>query len=179
MMHRFGTCAAALLFSLATAPLAAQQTDTMPKDKDAMMKDKDAMAKDKDAMAKDGMMKQEGAMAMAPHGTFAGAEGHRAKGSYEVATTGGKTQLKLGRDFSVEKGPDVHVVLSPGAKVPATGALYLGKLSRFDGAQTFDVPAGTNLGSFTHVVLWCKKYSVAMGTAPLAAGDAMMDKMEK
>jgi len=165
MAHRWDISVVALFFGLAVAPLAAQQTD--------------AMGKDKDAMAKDGMMKDHDAMAMAPHGTFAGAEGHKAKGSYEIATAGGKTQLRLGRDFSVEKGPDVYVVLSPGAKVPTQGALFLGKLTRFDGAQTFDLPAGTDLGAFTHVVLWCKKYSVPMGTAALTAGGAMMDKMDK
>lgn len=151
MTCRFHISAVALVISLAATPLAAQET----------------MTKEKDAMA------------MAPHGTFAGAEGHKAKGSYEIATAEGKTQLKLGSDFSVEKGPDVYVVLSPAAKVPAKGALFLGKLTRFDGAQAFDVPAGTDLGGYTHVVLWCRKYSVAMGTASLAAGGAMMDKMDK
>jgi pentapeptide MXKDX repeat protein len=165
MTGRFGISAVALLLSLSVAPLAGQQTDTMAKE---------GMAKE--GMAKDGMMNDHDAMAMAPHGSFAGAEGHRAKGSYEMATAGGKTQLKLGADFSVEKGPDVHVVLSPAAKVPAKGSLFLGKLTRFEGAQTFDVPAGTDLGKYTHVVLWCRKYSVAMGTAPLAAGGEMMDK---
>jgi hypothetical protein len=154
--RRFHIAAAAWLLSLAAAPLAAQT--------DAMSKDKDAMAMHKDEMA------------TAPQGTFAGAEGHEAKGSYEIATAGGKTRLMLGEDFSVEKGPDVHVVLSPAARVPEKGALFLGKIARFDGAQAFDVPAGTDLGGYTHVVLWCRKYSVAMGTAPLAAGGAMMDK---
>jgi hypothetical protein len=32
---------------------------------------------------------------------------------------------------------------------------------------------------FTHVVLWCKKYSVPMGVAALAARDGMMkERME-
>lgn len=163
MTFRFGISVVALLIGLAVTPLAAQDT----------------MAKDKDAMAKDAMMKDHGAMAMAPHGTFAGAEGHRARGSYEIVTADGATQLKLGSDFSVEKGPDVYVVLSPAAKVPAKGALFLGKLKHFDGAQAFEVPAGTDLGGFTHVVIWCKKYSVPMGTATLAAGSGMMDKVKK
>jgi len=148
MRNGFRIFAAAWLVGLAAAPLLAQETDSMAKDKGAM----------------------------APHGTFVGAEGHTAKGAYEIATAGGKTELKLGSDFSVEKGPDVYVVLSPAAKVPAKGALYLGKLSRFDGAQAFPVPAGTDLGAYTHVVLWCKKYSVAMGIASLAGGGAMMDQ---
>jgi hypothetical protein len=95
---------------LCAAPLAAQQTDAMGKD----------------AMAKD-------AMAMAPHGTFSGAEGHKAKGSYDVVTSNGKTELKLGKDFALERGPDVYVVLSPSERVPAQGSLYLGKLTRFSG----------------------------------------------
>jgi Electron transfer DM13 len=92
----------------------------------------------------------------------------------KIATAGGKTQLKLGSDFSIAKGPDVYVVLSPGDRVPPKGAVYLGKLTRFSGAATFDVPPGTDLSTFTHVVLWCKKCSVPMGTASLAAGDGMM-----
>jgi hypothetical protein len=54
--------------------------------------------------------------------------------------------------------------------VPANRAIYLGKLKRFSGAAAFDVPPGTDLSKFTHVVLWCKKYSVPMGAAALAAG---------
>lgn len=146
----------AMTFSLlCAAPLAAQQTDAMGKD----------------AMGKD-------AMAMAPHGTFSGAEGHRANGSYEVVTSSGKTELKLGKDFSLERGPDVYVVLSPSERVPAQGALYLGKVTRFKGEQSFAVPDGTDLGDYSYVVLWCKKYSVPMGTAALGSG-GMMDKMNR
>ncbi|HEU5169679.1 MAG TPA: DM13 domain-containing protein [Gemmatimonadales bacterium] len=149
MTYRFGIAAAGLAFVLAGAPLAAQERDA--------------------AMGQDAMMKP-------PQGTFAGAEGHRANGSYQITTAGGRTRLELGADFSVEKGPDVYVVLSPTEGVPAQGAVFLGRLRRFDGAQAFDLPAGTDLGGFSHVVLWCKKYSVAMGTAPLATADAMMAK---
>jgi hypothetical protein len=148
----------------------------MTKEKDTMSKDSGAMMDSKEGMKNEGMMKDP--EAMAPHGTFAGADGHKAKGSYEIVRTGDKTQLKLGSDFSVDKGPDVYVVLSPGARVPASGAFYLGKLKQFSGAATFDIPPGTDLAQFTHVVLWCKKYSVPMGTAALAAGDHM-DTMEK
>lgn len=139
----------AVTFSLlCAAPLAAQQTEAMGKD----------------------------AMAIAPHGSFSGAEGHRAKGSYEFVTSKGKTQLKLGKDFFLERGPDVYVVLSPSERVPAQGALYLGKLTRFRGEQSFAVPDGTDLSHYSYVVLWCKKYSVPMGTAALGSG-GMMDKM--
>ena len=66
---------------------------------------------------------------------------------------------------------DVHVVLSPTGPVPAKGALFLGKLKRFEGTQWFDLPPGIDLSRFSHVVLWSRKTSVAIGHAPLSAGD--------
>jgi len=181
MSRRFHFGLLALLVG-AAAPLAAQQDrmqhDEMKKDtmdRDAMAKDgmaKDGMAKD--GMAKDGMAMDHGMM-MLPHGTFAGAEGHKAGGSFALAREGDQTLLRLGDDFRVEKGPDVYVALSAGPR-PSAGAVFLGKLSKFSGAQVFDVPAGTDLKAFTHVVLWSKKDNVAFGTASLAVGDAMMHK---
>ena len=186
MSHRIHFGLVALLVG-AAAPLAAQQDrmahDQMKHDtmgQDAMGKDamgKDGMAKDgmaKDGMAKDGMAMEHG-MAMLPHGAFAGAEGHKAAGSFALVKEGDQTVLKLGDDFRAEKGPDVYLVLSNGPKV-STGAVFLGKLSKLSGAQVFAVPPGTDLGAFTHVVLWSKKDNVAFGAASLAAGDAMMHK---
>lgn len=174
-----------LAFALGIAtPVMAQSGESeqgeMSKDGQMM---KDSMAKD--SMAKDGaMMKEDGAMtkddamakdkmAMAPHGVFTAAEGHKASGKVEVVTANGKSQLRLGNDFSMERGPDVYVVLSPAAAMAKSGTTRLGKVKRFSGAQTFDIPAGTDLSAATHVVLWCKKYNVLMGTAALATGDAM------
>jgi len=153
MTKRFGWMAV-MCSVLVAGPVAAQHTD---------------------AMAKDAMHDPDG-MAMAPHGKFTGAEGHKAAGTYEIVTMEGRTELKLGKDFLVERGPDVYVVLSPSERVPAQGALYLGKLSRFSGEQSYAVPSGTDLSGYSHVVLWCRKYSVPMGTAALGSG-AMMDKM--
>jgi hypothetical protein len=166
MTGRFTITYAALL-ALAGAPLHAQT---------------DAMAKDKKTMPKEGIAKEamhdHAGMADTPRGMFAGAGGHAARGSYNFATVGKHTRLQLGADFAVEKGPDVFVVLSPSETVPGDGALFLGKLKRFSGAQEFEVPAGTDLAAYSHVVLWCRKYSVAMGVAALDAG-GMMDKMDQ
>jgi pentapeptide MXKDX repeat protein len=185
MSHRIHFGLLALLVG-AAAPLAAQQDrmhDEMKKDtmaQDGMGKDgmaKDGMGKDgmaKDAMGKDGMAMEHGMM-MLPHGAFAGAEGHKAGGSFTLVREGDQTVLKLGDDFSAEKGPEVYLALSNGPKA-STGAVFLGKLSKFSGAQVFAVPPGTDLKAFTHLVLWSKKDNVAFGTASLAAGDAMMHK---
>jgi hypothetical protein len=159
---RFGLLALLTLGAGAGAPLAAQQ-DQMQHDE---MK--------KDAMGKDGMA-MDHAMMMLPHGTFAGSEGHRAGGSFALAAEGGKTVLRLGSDFSVEEAPDLYVVLSAGPKA-SEGAVFLDKLTKFSGAQVFDVPAGTNLEDFSYILLWSRKDKVALGAASLAGGGAMMHK---
>lgn len=168
MLQRFHVALLALL-ALSAAPLAAQQ-DKMQHDE---MK-KDAMGKD-DAMGKSDGMAMDHGMAMLPHGTFTGAEGHKAGGSFALASEGGKTVLKLGSDFWADKGADVYVALSSGPTV-SDGAVFLGKLSKASGPQAFDVPAGTDLKRFSHVVLWSKKDQAAYGTASLAGDDAMMHK---
>jgi pentapeptide MXKDX repeat protein len=168
MSQRFQFVLLALL-ALGASPLAAQQ-DKMQHDE---MK-KDAMGKG-DAMGKDDAMAMDHGMAMLPHGTFSGTDGHKAGGSFSLASEGGKTVLKLGTDFWADTGPDVNVALSSGPTV-SEGAVFLGKLSKGSGAQTFEVPAGTDLRRFSHVVLWSKKDKAAYGDASLAGDDAMMHK---
>ncbi len=145
--------------ALAVAPAAAQSSGTDAIEKDTMRQD----AMGKEAMAPD-------------KGTLQDAEGHEAAGAFEIHGTGAVRHVRFGSDFKVERGPDVHVVLSRGPKV-SDGDLYLGKLKGFSGAADYAVPANADLASYTHLVLWCKKYSVAMATAPLPhsakAGDAM------
>jgi pentapeptide MXKDX repeat protein len=174
---RAGVLAAGMCLTAVPAVMAqAAAEDGMAKDT-AM--DHDAMGKDAmghDAMGHDAMGHDAmGHDAMGPHGAFSGAEGHKAKGSFEVATVSGRSELQLGKDFAVDKGPDVYVVLSRGESGAPSG-LSLGKLKQFSGEQVWAIPAGTDLSTYSHVVLWCKKYNAIMGTAPLAQGDGMMHK---
>ncbi len=134
-----------------------------------------AQAAGADAMQKDAMATSKG--------TLQGAEGHQAGGGFEIHGAGKDRHVRLGPDFKVERGPDVYVVLARGAKV-VDGDLYLGKLKRFSGASDYAIPANADLAAYTHLVLWCKKYSVAMGTAPLprpamAGGEMAKDAMSK
>lgn len=167
---RFGLLA--LLTLGARAPLAAQQDQMQHGEMQHGEMQHDGMKKD--AMAKDGMAMDHG-MTMLPHGTFAGSGGHKAGGSFALASAGGKTVLKLGSDFSVERAPDLYVVLSAGPEV-SQGAVFLGKVTNFSGAQVFEVPSGTNLEDFSHIVLWRRNDKVALGAASLAGGGGMMHK---
>jgi hypothetical protein len=167
MAHGFGIGLLALLTVGAGAPLAAQQ-DQM---QHGEMQHGEMQH---DGMGQDGMAMDHG-MAMLPHGTFAPSGGHRAAGSFAFANEGDRTVLKLGSDFSVEGAPDLYVVLSAGDGL-SPGAVFLGQLSKLSGAQTFEVPPGTRLRDFSHVVLWSRKDKVALGAASLAGGGGMMHK---
>jgi len=80
----------------------------------------------------------------------------------------------------VVTGPDLFVILS-GADdltvdyqtlsrmVVNSAKLTLAPLARTTGAQTYSVPAGTDLSQFKTVVIWCESFSVAFAAAPLAA----------
>ncbi len=135
----------------------------------------------KDKMKKDGMMHEETAMALAK-GMFAGADNHVASGSYQIVMVDGKPVFQTSADLSVDPGaPDVYVVLSPGPKVGKKDGIWLGKLASHTGAQSFAIPADAKLDGLTTVVLWCKKYSVPIGTAafdPSGLKHGMMDKMK-
>lgn len=109
-------------------------------------------------------------------GRFSGAAGHQARGAVRVTTESGRSRVVFGRDFSVERGPDVHVILSRSPAVVEGESLSLGKLVRFRGDQSYDLPPGTDLSRYGHLILWCRKYSVPMGAAILAASGAKMHK---
>lgn len=140
----------AAAMALAATPLAAQE---MEKEK-GMMKDKMAMA----------------------GGHFTGTDGHKASGSFTIEAG----TIAFADDFVADRGPDVYVVLSPTPTVTDGKALYLGKLAKFNGKQSYTIPAGTNLAGYSHVVLWCKRYGKTMGLAALPhegmKHDAMMQK---
>lgn len=174
MSHRSQLGLLALLTLGARVPLAAQQDQMQHGEMQHGGMEKDGMGMGKDAMGKDGMAMDHGMMT-APHGTFAGSGGHSASGSYAFVTEGDRTVLKLGPDFSVEKAPDVEVVLSAGPSV-SKGAVFLGRLSKLSGPQVFEVPSGTDLEAFSHILLWSRKDKAALGVASLAGGGGMMHK---
>ena len=43
----------------------------------------------------------------------------------------------------------------------------LGDLKATDGNQNYAVPVGTDLSGLTSVVIWCDRFDVAFGSAPI------------
>jgi hypothetical protein len=95
-------------------------------------------------------------------------------------TTGDVTLVRLADgslavrivDLATSDGPDVRVWLSDRPVESAGEAdqgrwLELGPLRGNRGALTYPVPAGTDAGDYASLVIWCKRFSVGFGAAPL------------
>jgi hypothetical protein len=66
--------------------------------------------------------------------------------------------------FKTDPGPDVRVYLVPDPEGGIKDAVDLGGLKGNKGNQQYDVPAGAEAGA---VVIWCRAFTVAFGTATL------------
>lgn len=98
---------------------------------------------------------------------------HETKGTAAILQTGdGKRTLRL-TNFSTSNGPDVHVYLVAAAdakdsdSVKSAGFIELGSLKGNLGDQNYEVPANVDLAKYRAVTIWCARFNVNFGTAPL------------
>jgi hypothetical protein len=104
---------------------------------------------------------------------------HKTEGTATVyRVEDGKQVLRLA-DFETSNGPDVHVYLvaASDAKdndtVKKAGFIDLGKIKGNQGDQNYDLPADVDLQKYRAVTIWCARFGVNFGTAPLTEGSAM------
>lgn len=106
---------------------------------------------------------------------------HETKGTatiYRVAD--GKRVLRLA-NFETSNGPDVRVLLVAASDATDNDAvkngqpIELGKLKGNVGDQNYDVPDSVDLVKYSAVTIWCNRFSVNFGTAPLAMAGAGSD----
>jgi len=107
---------------------------------------------------------------------------HDTKGTasvYQLAD--GKRILRLA-NFATSNGPDVHIYLvaaddaSDSETVKKAGFLELGLLKGNIGDQNYDIPADVDFAKYRAVSIWCKRFSVNFGTAPLNSSGAASAK---
>src|ERR671913_1065765 len=98
---------------------------------------------------------------------------HETKGTATVfQLADGKKTLRL-TDFATSNGPDVHVYLvaaqdaTDNDSVTKAGFVDIGSLKGNIGDQNYELPANTDLTKYRAVTIWCKRFSVNFGTAPL------------
>jgi hypothetical protein len=98
---------------------------------------------------------------------------HETKGTAAIfKLADGKITLRL-TNFETSNGPDVHVYLVAAADakdsetVKRAGFVELGSLKGNIGDQNYDVPANVDLAKYRAVTIWCARFAVNFGTAPL------------
>jgi hypothetical protein len=101
-------------------------------------------------------------------------------GAHETAGTASVLQARDGRkllrltDFRTSNGPDVRVLMvrADDAKdndaVKNAGFVEVAELKGNVGDQTYELPGSFDLASHRAVTIWCNRFSVNFGTAPLS-----------
>jgi len=107
------------------------------------------------------------------------ASGHFVRQEHKVAGTARVLELPNGQrllrleDFATSDGPDLQVWLS---EKPAGGnwfkygkgrSVRLGALKATDGNHNYPIPVGEDLAGLSSAVIWCRRFRVAFGSAPL------------
>ena len=135
-----------------------------------------AMMNDSSAMGAMNHTREARSPEVQPEGLLRGrfhSNAHETKG---VATIyrldDGRRVLRL-TGFSTSNGPDVRVYLVAAGDVKdesaakQAGFVDLGAMKGNIGDQNYDIPAGLDLDRYRAVSIWCRRFSVNFGAAPL------------
>ena len=108
-------------------------------------------------------------------GEFEDAEHDTSGQALVLQLADGSRFLRL-EDLASSDGPDLHVWLTDQPSGGDWGSyddgryLRLGDLKATHGNQNYEIPDDADLTGFTSVVIWCDRFNVAFGTAPVALG---------
>ena len=98
---------------------------------------------------------------------------HETRGNATVIDLGqGRRVLRL-TNFATSNGPDVRVYLvaagdvRDNSTVKSVDHVELGPMKGNVGDQNYDIPATIDLANYRTVTIWCKRFSVNFGSAPL------------
>ncbi|OXM43260.1 electron transporter [Amycolatopsis thailandensis] len=87
----------------------------------------------------------------------------------------GSLVLRL-ENLDTSNGPDLRVLLSDAPVLPGKDGWFVfddgahmsaGKLKGNKGSQNYTLPAGTDLARYSSVSIWCDRFDVSFGAAPL------------
>ena len=98
---------------------------------------------------------------------------HATSGTAAVYQLADGTRVLRFTDFKTSNGPDVHVYLvaaddaSDSESVTKAGFVDLGSIKGNIGDQNYVLGADVDLSKYRAVSVWCKRFSVNFGTAPL------------
>ena len=105
-------------------------------------------------------------------GEFEDAE-HATSGSARILELADGRQFLRLEGFDTSDGPDLKVWITDQPSGGSWGSyddgryVALGDLKATRGNQNYEIPAAAKLGGLTSVVIWCDRFNVAFGTAPV------------
>jgi hypothetical protein len=111
--------------------------------------------------------------AVLAEGAFVSQEHDTAGTARVLELPDGARILRL-EDFHTSDGPDVHVWLSDATAGGEWGKfddgrfVALGLIKATDGNHNYEIPADADISGLKSVVIWCDRFNVAFGSAPLA-----------
>lgn len=110
----------------------------------------------------------EAAPEVVARGAFSGVGGHDVSGEAVLYRLDDGSHLVRLEGFETDNGPDLKVwlVRTTTGDVGANAA-SLGALKSTNGNQNYPVPAGVDVSDYAGVSIWCERFSVNFGTAPL------------
>lgn len=106
-------------------------------------------------------------------GRFQGASRHQAEGVAQLVRNADGSYAVSMSGFSSDPGPDIYIILST-AERPRTSQdirksryIVLGRRQGETGDQSYKLPLVVDPGNYRSVGIWCRRYSVLFGAAPL------------
>ena len=111
-------------------------------------------------------------------GTFYGVL-HPTEGTATIYRMGDGTHVLRFTNFKTSNGPDVHVYMvaaddaKDSASVLRAGFIDLGVIKGNMGDQNYTLGPDVDLSKYRAVSVWCKRFSVNFGTAPLTPEQAV------
>lgn len=100
---------------------------------------------------------------------------HTTTGTARIVELADGSRIVRFDELDTDSGPDLRVYLS---EAPADGDpdalddafVDLGPLKGNQGNQNYAIPDDVDLNDFTSVSVWCRRFSVGFGVAPLVVG---------
>jgi hypothetical protein len=104
---------------------------------------------------------------------------HPTEGTATIYQMGDGTRVLRFTNFKTSNGPDVHVYMvaaedaKDAATVERSGFIDLGVIKGNSGDQNYRLGSDVDLAKYRAVSIWCKRFSVNFGAAPLMPAQAM------
>src|ERR1700691_1307316 len=107
---------------------------------------------------------------------------HPTEGTATIYRMGDGTRVLRFTNFKTSNGPDVHVYMvaaddaKDSASVLRAGFIDLGTIKGNIGDQNYALGPDVDLSKYRAVSVWCKRFSVNFGAAPLTPDQAVSQK---